>query len=178
MDLPSEVPPLSRGPPASTALSRSRPTATSPLVIVGPFAVLVPGGRDPGDCKLAFGRATDGDAGRRGLAGVAAGALATLLLYRAARERLAANVEIRSMTARVGDIVETAMDPIITIDGEQRIVLFNSPPSRRSAGGASRSSAAARQAPARALSRRPPRPRQPIRAHRARPFAGWAAPPY
>ena len=61
-----------------------------------------------------------------GLAGIGVGVLATVLLYRSARQRLAANVAVRSMTARVGDIVETAMDPIITIDAEQRVVLFNS----------------------------------------------------
>jgi len=95
-------------------------------VIVGPLAVLLLAG-----AVLAIGRWLSGGQEiemlvAAGLAGTVAGALATVLLYRAARERLAANVEIRSMAARVGDIVETAMDPIITIDAEQRVVLFNS----------------------------------------------------
>lgn len=59
------------------------------------------------------------------LAGGAAGALATILLYRQTRQRQAASVALQSVTARISDIVESAMDPIIAIDATQRIVLFN-----------------------------------------------------
>jgi len=55
----------------------------------------------------------------------AAGALATILLYRQIRQRQAANLALQSITARVGDVVESAMDPIIATDESQRIVLFN-----------------------------------------------------
>ena len=126
MDLPAEASPPAADPPASKPSSRSRPTATSLIVIGGPLAVLVLAGGILGIASwLSGGQGMDMLIGA-GFAGVVAGALATLLLYRASRERLAASVEIRSMTARVGDIVETAMDPIITIDAEQRVVLFNS----------------------------------------------------
>lgn len=55
----------------------------------------------------------------------AAGALATILLYRQIRQRQAASLALQSVTARVGDIIESAMDPIIVTDEGQRIVLFN-----------------------------------------------------
>jgi len=126
MDLPSEASPSVARRPAGNAAPRSRPTPTSLLYVIGPFAVLVVAGGILAIASwLSEGQRTEMLIGA-GVAGMVAGALATLLLYRAARERLAANVEIRSMTARVGDIVETAMDPIITIDGDQRVVLFNS----------------------------------------------------
>jgi len=65
-------------------------------VIAGPLAVLLLAG-----AVLAIGRWLSGAQEiemlvAAGLAGTVAGALATVLLYRAARERLAANVEIRS----------------------------------------------------------------------------------
>ena len=57
--------------------------------------------------------------------GAAAGMLAMVLLYRQIRRRQASGRALQSVTARVSDIVETAMDPIVTIDATQRIVLFN-----------------------------------------------------
>jgi PAS domain S-box-containing protein len=57
--------------------------------------------------------------------GAAAGMLAMFLLYRQIRERQAASRELQSVTARVSDVVESAMDPIISIDAAQRVVLFN-----------------------------------------------------
>ena len=60
-----------------------------------------------------------------GVTGALAGILAMVLLYRQTRERQSANRALRSVEARVSDIVESAMDPIITVDRDQRIVLFN-----------------------------------------------------
>jgi PAS domain S-box-containing protein len=60
-----------------------------------------------------------------GSAGVAVGVLATFLLYRQIRQRQASSVALESATARVSDIVESAMDPVVTIDADHRIVLFN-----------------------------------------------------
>ena len=57
--------------------------------------------------------------------GVAAGVVAMFLLYRQIRQREAATVALQNVRARVSDIVESAMDPIITIDDDQRVVLFN-----------------------------------------------------
>jgi len=57
--------------------------------------------------------------------GAAAGTFAMVLLYRQIRQRQASGRALESVTARVGDIVEAAMDPIVTIDATQRIVLFN-----------------------------------------------------
>ena len=48
------------------------------------------------------------------LAGIA-GLLAMILLYRQIRQREAANRALQSLSARVGNIVEAAMDPIITV---------------------------------------------------------------
>ena len=59
------------------------------------------------------------------LSGAAAGMLAMFLLYRQIRQRQAATQALEGVTARVSDIVESAMDPIITLDADQRIVLFN-----------------------------------------------------
>jgi len=131
MELRSDVSPLRPDRPANEAPSqpsppRSKLAATSMLVIVGPLAVLVLAGAILAIASWLFGGQRAEMLIAAGLAGMVAGVLATLLLYRAARERQDAYVRIRSITARVGDIVETAMDPIITIDEAQRIVLFNS----------------------------------------------------
>jgi PAS domain S-box-containing protein len=51
--------------------------------------------------------------------------LATILLYRQASARRSAGAALREAEARVGAIVLSAMDPIISVDESQRIVLFN-----------------------------------------------------
>ena len=60
-----------------------------------------------------------------GIAAATAGLLAMILLYRQIRQRQTATREVRSLEARVSDVVESAMDPIITVDGDQRVVVFN-----------------------------------------------------
>jgi PAS domain S-box-containing protein len=47
------------------------------------------------------------------------------LLYRQDRTRQATQQTLQSVQARVSGIAESAMDPIISVDGNQRIVLFN-----------------------------------------------------
>jgi PAS domain S-box-containing protein len=55
-----------------------------------------------------------------------AAALPTLyLIYRQLAERKAAQAALRGAKARVGGIVEAAMDAIVSVDEQQRIVLFN-----------------------------------------------------
>jgi PAS domain S-box-containing protein len=125
MDLRSEALPPSADRPASKADSRTRSTASTALVVFGPLGLLVAAGGILGIASWLFGWERIEMQVAAGLAGVAAGALATFLLYRAARARDAASVALQSITARVGDIVEAAMDPIITIDAAQRVVLFN-----------------------------------------------------
>lgn len=51
--------------------------------------------------------------------------LAIALLYRQTGQRSVANQALKNVAARVGGIVESAMDAIVTVDGSQRIVLFN-----------------------------------------------------
>jgi PAS domain S-box-containing protein len=51
--------------------------------------------------------------------------LATVLFYRQTDERRAADAELQIVQARVGDIVESAMDAVISVDESQRIVLYN-----------------------------------------------------
>ena len=58
-------------------------------------------------------------------AGFAAAVPALVLLYWQRAERLAAQRELHSVEARVGSIVESAMDAILSVDESQRIVLFN-----------------------------------------------------
>jgi PAS domain S-box-containing protein len=57
--------------------------------------------------------------------GAPAALLAALLLLRQARERGAAQRSLQNAQARVSGIVESAMDPVIAVDEQQRIVLFN-----------------------------------------------------
>jgi len=54
------------------------------------------------------------------ITGGVAAILATFLLYRQIGQRQAATRALQNVTARVSDIVESAMDPIITIDANQR----------------------------------------------------------
>ncbi len=57
--------------------------------------------------------------------GVAVAALLSFLIYRQRGERRAAALALQNVEARVSGIVDSAMDAIIAIDEQQRIVLFN-----------------------------------------------------
>lgn len=54
-----------------------------------------------------------------------AGVVGMIQLYRQSRGRLVASRGLRNVERRVTDILESAMDSIVTIDGMQRIVGFN-----------------------------------------------------
>ena len=58
--------------------------------------------------------------------GAAVMLLAVILFYRQAEERRATDAALQSAEARVGDLVESAMDAIISVDESQRVVLYNS----------------------------------------------------
>jgi PAS domain S-box-containing protein len=61
-------------------------------------------------------------------AAAAGGAVVTvtmLLLYGQVRQQRAAHVALQDVEARVSGIVESAMDPIVTVDEQQRILVFN-----------------------------------------------------
>ncbi len=57
--------------------------------------------------------------------GAVAFVVALFLLYRQVRQREAATRSLLSVQARASDVVESAMDAIMTIDAAQRVVLFN-----------------------------------------------------
>ena len=59
------------------------------------------------------------------LVALPAAGLAVFLLARLARSRTATQTSLQSAEARVAGIVESAMDPIVAIDEQHRIVLFN-----------------------------------------------------
>ena len=105
--------------------SRASLPAGKPLVVFTPILVLLAAAALLAMAAWAFGwyqaemlRAAEV------LAGIT-GALAIFLLYRQVRQRQAAGRAVQDLTARMGDIVEAAMDPIITVDDRQRIVLYN-----------------------------------------------------
>jgi PAS domain S-box-containing protein len=52
-------------------------------------------------------------------------AVTMLLLYGQIRQQRAAHLALQNVEARVSGIVESAMDPIVTVDEQQRIVVFN-----------------------------------------------------
>ncbi|HET7764240.1 MAG TPA: PAS domain S-box protein [Burkholderiales bacterium] len=51
--------------------------------------------------------------------------LAVVLFYRQTDERRASDTALQSAQAQVGDIVDSAMDAIVSVDESQRIVLYN-----------------------------------------------------
>jgi PAS domain S-box-containing protein len=51
--------------------------------------------------------------------------LAVVLFYRQTDERRASDAALQSVQARVGDIVDSAMDAIVSVDESQRIVVYN-----------------------------------------------------
>ena len=51
--------------------------------------------------------------------------VAVVVLYRQVRQRQSAQRSLRNVETRANDIVEAAMDPIITVDEEQTILVFN-----------------------------------------------------
>ena len=59
------------------------------------------------------------------ISGVIAGMLGLYQLYRQSRGRLDASRDLHEVEVQVSTIVESAMDPIVTIDADQRIVGFN-----------------------------------------------------
>ncbi len=59
-------------------------------------------------------------------AGGAVVAVTIVLLYNQVREQKASHVALQNAEERMSGIVESAMDPIITIDEQQRILVFNS----------------------------------------------------
>ncbi len=59
------------------------------------------------------------------VAGVGAALPAIVLVYLLRAERSAADLSARHFAARTGEMVESAMDAIITVDAAQRVVQFN-----------------------------------------------------
>src|SRR5204862_194939 len=59
------------------------------------------------------------------VAGGAVVAVTMLLLYGQIRQQRASHLALQNVEARVSGIVESAMDPIITVDGKQHVVMFN-----------------------------------------------------
>ena len=111
--------------PASDAPSVPRLTAGPLFVVFAPLLVLVAAAAILGVAAFTFGWHRVEMLVAAALAGGVAGTVAAYLLSRQVRQRQAASSALQSVTARVGDIVETAMDPIVAIDAKQRIVLFN-----------------------------------------------------
>jgi PAS domain S-box-containing protein len=60
-----------------------------------------------------------------GVVGVALAVPAIVFLYRQRVERETAQHALRNVQARVGGVIESAMDAIITVDESQRVVQFN-----------------------------------------------------
>ena len=60
-----------------------------------------------------------------GVAVVAAGSVAAAMLLRRDRQWRATSRDLRSAEAHVNELIEAAMDPIISVDANQRVVTFN-----------------------------------------------------
>ncbi len=59
------------------------------------------------------------------VAGGAVVAVTMLLLYGQIRQQRASHLALQNVEARVSGIVESAMDPIVSVDEQQRILVFN-----------------------------------------------------
>jgi hypothetical protein len=60
-----------------------------------------------------------------GVLGTGAALIAALVLFVQLRQQQSAQQAVAGLEARVREIVESTMDPIITVDEDQRIILFN-----------------------------------------------------
>jgi PAS domain S-box-containing protein len=116
----------SRKPPANGSPSRPSLSAGRLLVIFAPILVLIASTAALAAVAWLIGWRRTETLIVAEVTGAGAGMLAMFLLYRQIRERQATSLELQSVTARVSDVVESAMDPIISIDATQRVVLFNS----------------------------------------------------
>jgi PAS domain S-box-containing protein len=102
--------------PKSDGLWRVFAPIAALLVLAGIFGVL--GWVSPAPHRARLLLASD-------VGGVIAGMLGLYQLYRQSRGRLDASRELHDVEVQVSNIVESAMDPIVTIDADQRIVGFN-----------------------------------------------------
>jgi hypothetical protein len=125
MESRADPPPRQYQPSASVAPPVPRLAADPLFVVFAPLLVLVAAAAILGAAAWLLGWQLIEMLVGAGLAGVGAGTLATILLYRQIRQRQAASVALQGVAARASDIVEAAMDPVITIDEAQRIVAFN-----------------------------------------------------
>ena len=100
-------------------------TAGSFATVLAPVAALLAATAMLLVVALLAPSARDGFLVAAGVAAAAAGATAVVLLFRQSRRRESADREQREAESRAGELLESALDPIVTVDAAQRIVAFN-----------------------------------------------------
>jgi PAS domain S-box-containing protein len=101
------------------------PTHARLLVILGPVVALLAATTALVLAALVLDRYRTETLVAAGIVAAIALFLAIFLLYRQVRRRQEASRALQNVVARVSGIVESAMDPIIAVDEDQRVVLFN-----------------------------------------------------
>lgn len=111
--------------PTMPAASPPSLTSVNPFALLLPFVVVTVGTTVLAGLAAALDWHRPQMLALFSVAASACAATALLLAYRQRTDRSDARHAVESMAARMGGVVESAMDAIITVDEDQRIVQFN-----------------------------------------------------
>ena len=122
---PAASPRIATAAPLSSDSSRTALTHGRLLIILAPVLALIASTAVMAIAAWLLGWYRTEMVIAAAVAGGAVVAVTMLLLYSQIRQQRAAHLALQNVETRVSGIVESAMDPIVTVDEQQRILVFN-----------------------------------------------------